>query len=178
MSGKNGTNLVSKFESVILLLDSSLEFQDYEKIVEENNIKIITLDFKTHNILKEKKIAHNISDAYLNRNEMEDIQSRTYDYARWHENEKMEKYITYEGINLGLLIQTEFNYFLVPFLKKFVEIKKIVEENKNANFIVSTTIEKIIKKFSGKILIVITFLLLFGFYIAYLIYNNYEKFMI
>ena len=35
-----------------------------------------------------------------------------------------------------------------------------------------------IKKFSGKILIVITFLLLFGFYIAYLIYNNYEKFMI
>jgi len=35
-----------------------------------------------------------------------------------------------------------------------------------------------IKKFSGKILIVITFLLLLGFYIAYLIYNNYEKFMI
>ena len=35
-----------------------------------------------------------------------------------------------------------------------------------------------IKKFSGKILIAITFLLLLGFYIAYLIYNNYEKFMI
>jgi len=35
-----------------------------------------------------------------------------------------------------------------------------------------------IKKFSGKILIVITFLLLLGFYIAYLIYNNYEKIMI
>ena len=35
-----------------------------------------------------------------------------------------------------------------------------------------------IKKFSGKILIAITFLLLLGFYIAYLIYNNYEKIMI
>jgi len=35
-----------------------------------------------------------------------------------------------------------------------------------------------IKKFSGKILIAITFLLLLGFYIAYLIYNNYEKFII
>jgi membrane protein YqaA with SNARE-associated domain len=32
------------------------------------------------------------------------------------------------------------------------------------------------EKFSGKILIILTFLLLLGFYIAYLIYNNYETF--
>ena len=151
MSGKNGTNFVNKFESVILLLDSSLEFQDYKKIIEGNDIKIITLDYESHKILREKKITHTISDIYLNRNEMEYIQSSSYDFARWYESEKMEKYLIYEGLNLGLLIQTEFNYFLVPFLKKFVEIKKIFEENKNVNFIVSATIEKIVKNFSEKI---------------------------
>lgn len=34
-----------------------------------------------------------------------------------------------------------------------------------------------IQKFSGKIMIIITGLLLIGFYIAYLIYNNYESFI-
>ena len=34
-----------------------------------------------------------------------------------------------------------------------------------------------IQKFSGKIMIIIIGLLLIGFYIAYLIYNNYETFI-
>jgi len=154
MSGKNGNDLVNKSKTTFLFLDSSLEFQDYEKFMKKNDVKIITLDYESHKILKEKSIQHVISDTYLTLNEMDDIQSKSYDYTRWHENEKFKEYVTYEGISFGLLIQTEFNYFLVPFLKKFVEIKKIVQENKNSNFIISAILEKLIRKFSKNVQVI------------------------
>lgn len=149
MTGKNGNDLSNESETIFLFLDSSLRYEDYEKYLKRRYIKIITFDYKSHYVLYEKNIPHVISDSFLTLEDMDEIQSKSYDFARWHEDKRLQKSITYEGINLGLLIQTEFNYFLVPFLKKFVEIMKIYSENKKANFLGSQYLIEIMESFSA-----------------------------
>ena len=148
MTGKNGNNLLNESETIFLFLDSSLRYEDYEKYLKWKHIKIITFDYKSHYILYEKNIPHVISDSFLTLEEMDEIQSKSYDFARWYEDKRLQKSITYEGINLGLLIQTEFNYFLIPFLKKYMEILKICSNNKEANFLVSQYVINIMESFS------------------------------
>ena len=148
MTGKNGNNLLNESETIFLFLDSSLRYENYEKYLKHKCIKIITFDYKSHYILYEKNIPHVISDSFLTLEDMDEIQSKSYDFARWHEDKRLQKSMTYEGINLGLLIQTEFNYFLVPFLKKFIEMMKICSKNKKASFLVSQYMKEIMESFS------------------------------
>jgi len=154
MTGKNGNDLSNESETTFLFLDSSLKLEEYKEFLKQKNIKIITFDYKSHHQLYKKNIPHFISDVFLTLEDMNEIQSKSYDFARWHEDKRFQKMISYEGISLGLLIQTEFNYFLIPFLKKFVEIIKIFSENKKANFLVSQQVSEIIKSFSKNVKII------------------------
>ena len=55
----------------------------------------------------------------------------------------------------------------------------MIKDSKSAESLAKILSEALpyIQKFSGKIIIIIISLLFLGFYIAYLIYNNYEVFI-
>jgi len=154
MTGKNGNDLSDENETIFLFLDSSLRYEDCKNYLKQKSVKIITFDYESHHTLHEKNIPHIISDDFLTLEDMDEIQSKSYDFARWHKDDRFQKSMTYEGINLGLLIQTEFNYFLIPFLKKFVETIKIFHENKQANFFVSQHLAEIMGSFYTNITII------------------------
>ena len=61
----------SKF---IILFDSVLDFNDLNEINAKNKSKIISFDYDTHKILKDKKINHEISDNYLSKKDLRMIQ--------------------------------------------------------------------------------------------------------
>ncbi len=134
----------------IVLFDSTSKLDDLEKILDEN-LTIISFDYESHELLAKNKIAHEISDSFVSRNELINIQNICYGYVKWFENDEFKKLLDYDGINLGLLIQVELNYFLVSFVKKFFEVTNIFRQNKLANFFASPILSEFIKSYTNSV---------------------------
>ena len=96
----------------IFLLDSQINFSEID-YSDNNNSQIITFDFDSHNILEKKSISHLISDTFLSKKELLEIQKNAYLLSDWYKEEALKENIEYEGINLGSLIQAEFINILV-----------------------------------------------------------------
>ena len=135
----------------ILLLDNSIELSKIESIPTLNNLKIITFDYLSHKNLEQLSINHIISDTFLDDKEKEKIQNNSYLYSKWYDESKIKEFIEFDGINLGKLSYIEFFVFLIPFVKKFVEIKKIFEQYRHSKFLASRIIANIIQEFTDNI---------------------------
>ena len=138
----------SKF---IILFDSISDLDDLDIMISKNMSKIISFDYDTHKILKDKKINHETSDTYLSKNDLKIIQKTAYSISEWYSADVISKDISYEGVNLGSLVKDELINILVNYLKKFFELFKISKEFMNSTFIGSQTCCKIMKNFSKKI---------------------------
>ena len=64
---------MNKNSESIILFDSISDLDDLDKINSEHTSKIISFDYDTHNILKDKKINHQTSDNYLSKNDLKII---------------------------------------------------------------------------------------------------------
>ena len=136
---------------LVILFDVDSDIED----VKRNMIrkpKIISFSYEAHEILKNNNIEHVISDAYLTRDELVQIQNKCYEIARWFENKEIANKISYQEINLGSLIKIELNYLLVPFVKKFVEIEKIVKRFNGADFLVSSVFYQITSSMTNSVI--------------------------
>ena len=135
----------------IILFDSVSDYDDLDETVSKNKSKIISFNYDTHKILKNKKIHHEISDNYLSKKDLRTIQKTAYSVSEWFNVDVISKYIYYNGVNLGSLIQDELINILVNYIKKVLELFKISKEFTNSTFISSHTCCKIMKNFSKKI---------------------------
>ena len=135
----------------IILFDSVSDYDDLDEITSKNKSKIISFNYDTHKILKNKKIHHEISDNYLSKKDLRTIQKTAYSVSEWFNVDVISKYIYYNGVNLGSLIQDELINILVNYIKKVLELFKISKEFTNSTFIGSHTCCKIMKNFSKKI---------------------------
>ena len=155
MIGKNGKKVnvsnLSESKVTIILLDSSGRVEELREIIQQKNTIIITFDYESHKILSENKTAHELSDNYLNEGDLQTIQKDSYKLARWCEEPEIVNSIIYEGINLGGLFYPEFHYFLVPFLKKFVEVANIVKKFNEVKFVSSAGLYEITKSFTDSV---------------------------
>ena len=111
----------------IFLLDSQINFSEIDHS-NNNNSQIITFDFNSHDILKKKSISHLISDTFLSKKELLDIQKNAYLLSDWYKEEVLEENIEYEDVNLGSLIQAEFINILVNYSKMFLECVNIIRK--------------------------------------------------
>jgi predicted transport protein len=117
----------------ILFIDSSISIDEITNIQNSvPNIQIFTFDYTTHKLLVEHNISHKISDNFLSENDLDLIQEQSYKFAKWYEVNNIKNYQYFENINLGSLFRIEFFVFLLPFLKKFTEIKNIIKLNENS----------------------------------------------
>ena len=135
----------------IILFDSVSDYDDLDEIASKNKSKIISFNYDTHKILKDKKFHHEISDNYLSKKDLRTIQKTAYSISEWFNADVISKYIYYNGVNLGSLIQDELINILVNYIKKVFELFKISKEFTNSTFISSHTCCKIMKNFSKKI---------------------------
>ena len=139
----------SKF---VILFDSISNFNDLDEMNSKNTSKIISFDYETHKILKDKKINHEISDRYLSKKELKTIQKTAYLVSEWFNEEEISKYISYQGVNVGSLIQDELINILVNYLKKFFELYKISKLFDRSTFLGSHTCCEIMENFSKNIM--------------------------
>ena len=135
----------------IFLLDSQINFSEIN-YSDDNDYQVITFDFDSHNALKKKSVPHLISDTFLSKKELLDIQKNAFLLSDWHKEETLEENIVYENVNLGSLIQAEFINILVNYSKRFLECLNIIRKfGTDKNYHCSGLTYEIMKCFSVKV---------------------------
>ena len=108
--------------------------------------KIITFDIKSDRILSDNSMKHEISDNLVTNNELKLIDSGCIDFCQWYNENNGNELLSHENINLGSLFRIEFHNFLIPFLKNFLIINKILRKFPGATFFCSPNIYQIFNK--------------------------------
>ena len=135
----------------IFLLDSQINSSEIN-YSNNKDYQIITFDFDSHCALKKKSIPHLISDTFLSKKELLDIQKNAYTLSDWYKEETLEKNIEYENVNLGSLFQAELIHILVNYSKRFLECLNIIRKfGTDENYHCSGLIYEIMKHFSVKV---------------------------
>lgn len=124
----------TKIPQNIILFDSSSNFTTLKKLIIDKSSIIITFDFESHKLLLENDIDHHISDTFITKKNIEEIQKNSYHFTNWCNDKSISHLILHEEINLGNLFFPEFRLFLVPLLKTFLEIVKIFQKFPHANY--------------------------------------------
>lgn len=156
MTGKNGKSndmpeVSNNHIKDIVLFDSSSNVEDLKKFLMIKTAIVISFDYEAHKTLDKNNISHEISDNYLTKNDLHHIQKKSYDLVKWYSEQRIAELTKYERISLGSLIEVEFNYFLVPFLKKFVEVSKIFAQHQEKNFTSSFSLYDMISSFASTV---------------------------
>ena len=138
--------------NLVVLFDSTSDFDDLDETISNNKSKIISFDYETHKILNDKKINHEVSDSYLSREDLRTIQKTAYSVSEWFSTDISSKYIYYKNVNLGSLIQGELINILVNYIKKVFELYKISKQFNDSTFVSSSRCHEIMKNFSKNIM--------------------------
>ena len=145
INGKKNNDLSNLNSEILILVDSSSNLDEIQKTFTKSNTKIISFDYKSHKLLSSKNIKHIISDNFLIKDDIEKIRNSSYVFSKWYNEKSLTSIISYKNVNLGQLYYPEFHYFLVPFLKFFLEIHKIFSKYPESYFYASGMIFNIIK---------------------------------
>ena len=138
-------------EQSIVLFESSTNLKNIEKFISKNDSIIITFDYKSHELLTLRKVSHKVSDSFLDEKDIHFLQKETYRLTKWFET-KVSDSITYDNINLGELFYIDFYFILLPIMKKFFEVMRIIKKYPNARFFASSDHYDIIKQFSQSVI--------------------------
>lgn len=136
----------------IFLIDSTIDVDKFLK--SDNNFKIITFDNTIHHLLLQNKIKHEVSDQYISKSDLDEILKHSMIYARWYMLPEIKEIISFKDINLGELFYIEFQEFLVSFLKRFLEIKRVFNKFPDSKFIASHSLFPIISSLSTNVEII------------------------
>ena len=129
----------------IILVDVSIKIEAIKEFLTDNpTTKIISFDYESHRTLTNEGISHDISENFLKENNFDDIQKKIYEKVKWYDEKIIEKYLIYQGINLGKLVHDETHIFLVSLFKKFYEILNIYRTHSDYSFITSYELHKLI----------------------------------
>jgi len=131
----------------IFLIDSSLDPSSLKSKFYDSNI--ITFDYESHVLLSDNGVTHCISDIFVNKNELAQLQKLSFDLTRWSTQNEVQKYVEFDDINLGNLFLIEFLDVIPSFIKKFFEVMKIDQQYQNCKFLAASPLFEMVKTFSN-----------------------------
>ncbi len=118
----------------ILLIGDILDFDVIpNKILDDTSIKKFTFDLNIHEILKNKKIEHEIVDNLLTEKDRLKIFNQMLEFRRWHSKD-IPNELEFENVNILKLFDThEFSSYLMPILINLFN-KKIIDKENRKNY--------------------------------------------
>ena len=125
-----------KTRDSFLLIDSTVTLKNNDSLAEKYS-KIITFDLESHRLLQKNLVKHYVSDEFLDDNDEKKIDFECIKFSQWYLNEAYDKQLCYEGVNFGSLLSSEFNNFLISFLRNFLSFKKIIDNFPNITLVLS-----------------------------------------
>jgi len=151
MIGKNGKSKNIN-NSVILLIDSDFDLSKIKTIKKDFQYnQVISFDYNSHKNLNLENIEHHISDEFITQENTNEIQNHLYNFSKWYYEKSIQKFFMIEDLNIGQLLQEQFIDYMIKFLKKFFEFKKIHEKFPNSTFISSGILYEISAIFSSNV---------------------------
>ena len=151
MTGKNGKSDNTK-DSVILLIDSDFDLSKIKTIKKDFHYnQIISFDYNSHKNLNLENTEHQISDEFITQEDTNKIQDHLYTFSKWYYEKSIRKFFMIDDLNIGQLLQEQFIDYMIKFLKKFFEFKKIYEKFPNTTFVSSGIMYEISRIFSSNI---------------------------
>lgn len=148
------SNTTSENIDCVIFYDSTISLENLTTTIDGKTYAIFTLDYESHEILERNKISHRSSDNFLMKNELVNIQERSYYFAKWAENKDIEPDLIYSDINLGKLPYVEFHYGLVQILKKILSVKNIINSHLGKEYFCSRVNYKILELFIKEVNII------------------------
>tara|TARA_Y100000996_G_scaffold109777_1_gene81162 strand:+ start:2354 stop:4219 length:1866 start_codon:yes stop_codon:yes gene_type:complete len=139
-----------KTRDSFLLIDSTVTLKNNDSLAKEYS-KIITFDLESHRLLQKNLVKHYVSDEFLDDNDEKKIDFECIKFSQWYLNEAYDKQLCYEGVNFGSLLSSEFNNFLISFLRNFLSFKKIIDNFPNITLVCVPHIHKILNKLTDNL---------------------------
>ena len=140
-------------KSTIFLVDESVDMNILKsKVKEYDNIRIISYDYYTHKSLNNLGLNHEKIEDYLDEEDRLLIDEKVIELStNWYKHESLQKYLKYEDINLGSLLEMEFTKYFFNILKKFIGTMRIIEKEKPEMVVTSLLLSRIITTFPDKV---------------------------
>lgn len=142
------TNNSNLKEKKIIFLSGLKNISD---ISESEQQKIIAFDYITHKTLEKNNISHQLADEFLSESDLFLIDKNSIKFAKWYEQNFLNKSIFFDDVNLGELLGPRFQNFLIPILKNIINIRNIFQLYSNHTFSVSEELFEITRLFTQKV---------------------------
>jgi hypothetical protein len=120
----------------IIFVDDLTSINEIESFSNQSDVKFITFDYTTHIKLTEKNIQHEISEIYLTQ-DTDKLQKQCYKFLNWYDLDIVKKNISFLNINISKLHNDQLIHPIVKILKKFSEIKIIINKFPNLKYFAS-----------------------------------------
>ena len=129
----------------LILVEGTIDFKIINKKLFDNDSTVISFDYLSHKSLNDNNIEHKLVEEYFLEEDKNEIDKLTLKFATtWYKDEKIRKYIEFEKINLGSLLELEMPDYFFKILKRIIGIKNIIEKE-NPNQIISYSLKKYVK---------------------------------
>jgi hypothetical protein len=93
--------------------------------------RLYALNYAAHKNLNQHNIEHEIAENLLTMEDRGNLDDKAIDITRnWHDNELIKKFLIFQEINLGSLIEMELLHYFVQQCANAVMINKIIEKEK------------------------------------------------
>ena len=131
----------------LILVEGIIDFEIINRNLFNNDSIVVSFDYHSHKSLNDNNIKHKLVEEYFSEEDKSEIDQLSLKFATsWYKDEKIKKYLEFEELNLGYLLELEMPSYFFTILKRIIGIKKIIEKE-NPNKIISYSLTKYIEQF-------------------------------
>ena len=100
-------------------------------IIDPSKTKIISFDYEAHKKLEDLGIKHFFVEEYITEEDEINIDNKTVELTTgWYLHSELIKYLKYNEMNIGSLLEIELIWYFFEYLRRIVGIIRIIEKEK------------------------------------------------
>ncbi len=129
----------------LILVDGIVDFKIINRDLFQNDSTVVSFDFDAHKSLDDNKIKHILVEDYFSEKDKLELDELSLKFTTsWHKDKKIEKWIEFENLNLGSLLELEMPIYFFKVLKRIIGVKKVLEKE-NPDKIISYSLKKYVE---------------------------------
>jgi len=135
----------------IILIEGEKEFEIIKSKKNLSEFLIIGFDYIAINLLEKNQIKHNRCDEYFNEDDKIMLDNFSIELSKsWYKVDRISKYLEYNELNLGYVLELEMLPYLFQTLKRIVGIRNIIAREKPNRIIAYSLSNYLDKEFLKK----------------------------
>ena len=131
----------------LILVEHNVDFNNFQNY---SDSKFISFDIISHKKLENLGITNYLIEDYVSEDDQSLIDEKTIQICyQWHKQKLISKYLEYDGVNLGWLLEIELFSYIIQSIKKFVGIIRLFEKENPTQIYCSEFLASMINEISS-----------------------------